>query len=155
MKMLRSGLIAGLLLASCRIATGGDSEVAFTPEVSTPILRIGDTVGVTVRVRNERAEPITLEGNHCNQHFEVRDAGGRSVGPAEAIACLGISIPVVLDPGESHTFQGFWSGRLTGSGTSEGIAEYARAGTYHIRGRASLVSEAQQVTGGHLPIDVR
>jgi hypothetical protein len=114
---------------------------------------VGDTVRVIVIVTNERSEAITIEGNHCNQHFELRDGRGRMTGPAEAIGCLGVHIPVHLDPGERHTLTGFWSGRLGESQSSQ--PRYAAPGTYHIRGRVQLVSDSESVTGGHVPIEVR
>ncbi len=137
------------LTVGCGNPTDAEHGISFYPGVSTPVLLPGDTLRVTVTILNARREPVTVEGNHCNMHFDVRDSSGILFLPAEAMFCLGVHIPVVLEPGETYTFDGFWSGRLS---DSSGNVHFANPGTYRLRGRATLVGEARTVAGGHVTV---
>jgi hypothetical protein len=149
--MRRVTLCLALALMGCSTVTDADRGVSLETEVSPTVLLIGDTVEVAVTVTNHRAEPLSLEGNHCNMHFDVRDARGMRFPASEAIVCLGIHIPLVLEPGKSHTLRGFWSGRLP---NSSGAPVYAPPGTYRVRGRVFLLSESRTVAGGEAAIGV-
>ena len=142
-------MVAG---SGCSLASAdGDSPVRTEVEVSGSVLRLGDTLRVSVHVINEGDGPIIVETNGCNFHFRVFTISGAEAGPAEDQACLAYSRPRTVDVGGRYTWTGIWTGR---SGGGAAVPEFVSAGRYRIVGRPLVLNPDVTFARGSAIIEV-
>jgi hypothetical protein len=120
-----------LFVAACGRPTAS-SNLNVTTEVSTAEVRRGDSVFVTVTVRNAGESTARINPDPCPS-FVVTTSAGVVVGPAE-IACKLSLETKDLAPGESFTIVSRWAGDAS-AGTIKSPPDMLSPGTYLVRGR--------------------
>lgn len=144
-------LSVALLLSTggCRLLEDDSSGLVLVPSVSSSTLEVGDTIRVNTTVTNVSSESIEIDGNSCNGHFEIVDSKGVVVGPVEGRGCFAIFIPVRLAPGQSHVFEGHYTG-VSFTELADpfpGSNVYVPQGTYSVRARVGVPALARFVWG--------
>lgn len=152
-------LFTGIALGvnACRLQENDGTGVAVVPSLSSATMRAGDTVRVSTIITNTGRIDVRIDSNDCNRHFEVLDASGEVVGPAEGIGCFAIFAPVTLAPGASYTLEGFYTGIKYEPlrDPVPGQKFYVPAGKYTIRGRVAVESLRRTVVGRSVALTVR
>ena len=129
------------MVAGCSIV---ESNIGPRVSVSTETLpldaALGDTVRMTITVRNIGDREVRVGTTGCNSEFLISDMDGNAYVPAEQVYCtLELRAPTVLAPGASHDIHVFTTGRAIPQG-SQGAASLLRPGMYRLRPVVSVLS---------------
>jgi hypothetical protein len=122
------------LLASCGIIESNPGPKVDVSAVTAPLdLAIGDTVRITITVRNVGDREVSIGTTGCNTEFLISDLQGNAYVPAELVYCtLELRAPTKLAPGEVHNITVFTTGRVVPQGSQAAPAMLPK-GTYRLR----------------------
>src|SRR5512134_2564355 len=122
------------LLTACSIIESNSGPAVSVTAVTAPVdLALGDTVHITITVRNTGDREVSIGTTGCNTEFLISDLDGNAYVPAELVYCtLELRAPTTLAPGASHQIRVFTTGRAIpqGTQTEPGLLP---TGTYRLR----------------------
>lgn len=130
-------LIAVLVVpfvTACSILESNAGPAVSVTAVTAPLdLALGDTVRITITVRNIGDRDVSVSTAGCNMDFLISDLDGNAYTPAELMYCtLDLRAPIVLSPGASHQIPAFTTGRVVPQGSQAGPIQLPK-GTYRLR----------------------
>ena len=122
------------LLASCSIIESNSGPAVSVSAVTAPLdLALGDTVRITITVRNVGDREVSIGTTGCNTEFLISDLDGNAYVPAEQVYCtLELRAPTKLAPGATHEIRVFTTGRAIPQG-SQAAPGLLPKGTYRLR----------------------
>lgn len=128
------------LVASCGILESNAGPAVSVSAVAAPVdLALGDTVRITITVRNTGDREVSIGTTGCNTEFLISDLQGNAYVPAEAVYCtLELRAPTKLAPGATHEISVFTTGRTVPQGTQVAPSLLPR-GTYRLRPIVSVL----------------
>ena len=128
------GVFALSALAGCSILESNTGPSVSVTAVTTPLdVALGDTVRITITVRNVGDREVSIGTTGCNTEFLISDLDGNAYVPAEQVYCtLELRAPTKLAPGASHVINVFTTGRAIPQG-SQGQPGLLPKGTYRLR----------------------
>ena len=139
------GLLALPALGACSILESETGPAVTVSAVTAPLdLALGDTVRITITVRNVGDREVSIGTTGCNTEFLISDLDGNAFVPAELVYCtLELRAPTKLAAGASHEIRVFTTGRAVpqGSQSNPGLLP---AGTYRLRPVVSVLSGDEQ-----------
>jgi hypothetical protein len=137
-------VLAAPLITSCAILeSSGGPRVEVSATTAPLDVSVGDTVRITINVRNLGDNDVTLGTPGCNMDFLISDLDGNAYVPAELVYCtLELRAPIVLSRGETHQVNAFTTGRVIPQGSQEAPAMLS-PGTYRLRPVVSVFSGDQ------------
>lgn len=140
-----------LLAVACRSATEPlERRLELSVAVSRASFVRGDTVRVTVTVRNPTSLPITISGSSsCLLAFHVLDARGREVTSSDAICTMDL-VRVTIPAGGTRTNSQLWAGY---EASGEAPLDPLPAGVYQVVGE--LNADGAVRIGGAALVEVR
>lgn len=135
------GTLAVAALAGCSvIESNSGARVSVTSNMAPVDLALGDTVRITITVRNIGDREVSIGTTGCNTEFIISDLDGNAYVPAELVYCtLELRAPTKLAPGASHQIQVFSTGRALPQGTQQQPGLLPK-GTYRFRPIVSVMS---------------
>lgn len=144
MNMRRFNLLGVLTLpvfAGCAILESDTGPAVTVSAVTTPLdLALGDTVRITITVRNVGDREVSIGTTGCNTEFLISDLQGNAYVPAELVYCtLELRAPTSLVPGASHEIRVFTTGRVIPQGSQAEPGPLPK-GTYRLRPVVSVIS---------------
>ena len=124
--------LALLLMCGCE-----RPDVPFVMTVATyqSTMLPGETITVSVSIRNRSSQPQLISGNQCGLHFIVTASDGSTVGPAPIFCSAELLPPIAVPPGATLSWNESWAGSSVNSDPSGGVA-FVAPGTYTIVGVA-------------------
>jgi hypothetical protein len=139
------GLLALPISGACSLLETETGARVTVSAVTAPLdLALGDTVRITITVRNVGDREVSIGTTGCNTEFLISDLDGNAYVPAELVYCtLELRAPTKLAAGASHEIRVFTTGRAIpqGSQSSPGLLP---AGTYRLRPVVSVLSGDEQ-----------
>ena len=141
-----SGLIALPLILACAAFENVNTGPAVTVSaVTAPLdLALGDTVRITITVRNVGDREVGIGTTGCNTEFLISDLDGNAFVPAELVVCsLELRAPTKRAPGATHEIRVFTTGRVIPQGTQE-APRLLPAGTYRLRPVVAVLTGDEQ-----------
>jgi hypothetical protein len=139
------GLLALPISGACSLLETETGARVTVSAVTAPLdLVLGDTVRITITVRNVGDREVSIGTTGCNTEFLISDLDGNAYVPAELVYCtLELRAPTKLAAGASHEIRVFTTGRAIpqGSQSSPGLLP---AGTYRLRPVVSVLSGDDQ-----------
>lgn len=122
------------LLASCSIIESNSGPAVSVSAVTAPLdLALGDTVHITITIRNVGDREVSIGTTGCNTEFLISDMDGNAYVPAEQVYCtLELRAPTKLAPGTTHEIRVFTTGRAIPQG-SQAAPGLLPKGTYRLR----------------------
>ncbi len=139
------GILALTAFVGCSILDAETGPAVTVSAVTAPVdLQLGDTVRITITVRNVGDREVSLGTTGCNTEFLISDLDGNAYVPAELVYCtLELRAPTKLAAGASHEIRVFTTGRAIpqGSQSNPGLLP---AGTYRLRPVVSVLSGDEQ-----------
>lgn len=142
---MRPRLLASLLLwpvlTGCSILESNTGPGITVSAVTAPLdAALGDTVRMTITVRNTGDREVSIGTTGCNTEFLISDMNGNAYVPAELVYCtLELRAPTKLAPGGSHEIRVFTTGRVVPQGT-QNAPSLLRPGTYRLRPVVSVLA---------------
>ncbi|HEX6315881.1 MAG TPA: hypothetical protein VFZ73_13515 [Gemmatimonadaceae bacterium] len=135
------GLLALAALGACSILeANGGPRVEVSADFAPVELALGDTVRITINVRNTGDREVSIGTTGCNTEFLISDMNGHAYVPAELVYCtLELRAPTKLEPGASHVINVFSTGRVVPQGTQQEPSLLPK-GTYRFRPVVSVMS---------------
>jgi hypothetical protein len=136
-----SVLLALPLVTACGILESNSGPAVTVSAVVAPLdLALGDTVRITITVRNIGDREVSIGTTGCNTEFLISDLQGNAYVPAELVYCtLELRAPTKLAPGASHEIRVFTTGRAIPQG-SQGEPGLLSKGTYRLRPVVTVLS---------------
>ena len=135
MKKLLTIALCGLM--ACNDITTG-SGIIISLNVSPTFIQAGETMAITVFIRNSTAEPVQLMVDDCIPPFEIFDATNQLVAPEPRVCSLALTAPTTITTGSELRIDETWSGESSAS--TGGDPVYLTPGVYKLRPRAKLAS---------------
>ena len=134
-------VIAFTTIAGCSILESNTGPKVSVSAVTNPLdVTLGDTVRMTITVRNIGDREVSIGTTGCNTEFLISDMDGNAYVPAELVYCtLELRAPTILAPGASHEIRVFTTGRVVPQGTQIAPLMLPR-GTYRLRPVVSVLS---------------
>lgn len=128
------------LLVSCGIIESNSGPAVRVSAVTAPVdLALGDTVRITITVRNVGDREVSIGTTGCNTEFLISDLQGNAYVPAELVYCtLELRAPTKLAPGATHEIRVFTTGRAIPQG-SQAAPDLLPKGTYRLRPIVSVL----------------
>ena len=128
-------------LAACSILESNTGPEVSVSAVTSPLdVALGDTVRMTITVRNTGDREVSIGTTGCNTEFLISDMDGNAYVPAELVYCtLELRAPTKLAPGASHEIRVFTTGRVVPQGSQSAPTQLPR-GTYRLRPIVSVLS---------------
>lgn len=122
------------LLTACSIIESNSGPAVSVTAVTAPVdLALGDTVRITISVRNVGDREVSIGTTGCNTEFLISDLQGNAYVPAELVYCtLELRAPTKLAPGATHEIRVFTTGRVIPQG-SQTAPSLLPKGTYRLR----------------------
>lgn len=122
------------LLTACSIIESNSGPAVSVTAVTAPVdLALGDTVRITITVRNVGDREVSIGTTGCNTEFLISDLQGNAYVPAELVYCtLELRAPTKLAPGATHEIRVFTTGRAIPQG-SQAAPSLVPKGTYRLR----------------------
>ncbi|MFN8582463.1 MAG: hypothetical protein U0163_15995 [Gemmatimonadaceae bacterium] len=150
-RAVTAGIVACTALAvlACNSGNPQTTPVQVSTQVSPTQIVIGDTMRVITTAYITGAGRASVESHTCDSPFEVLDSSGRVVGPGRR-ACQPVCSRL---GGSSYALPGFWTG--LSSDSRPGNPRYVPAGTYQIRGVATVLELSSPVRGTLLTVTLR
>lgn len=142
---MRPSLPASLLLlpvlSGCAILESNTGPAVTVTVVTNPLdVTVGDTVRMTITVRNVGDREVSIGTTGCNTEFLISDMDGNAFVPAELVYCtLELRAPTKLAPGASHEIRVFTTGRVVPQG-AQSAPSLLRPGTYRLRPVVSVLA---------------
>jgi hypothetical protein len=138
-KLLAILAVSGL--AGCAILESNTGPAVTVSAVTAPVdLALGDTVRITITVRNIGDREVSIGTTGCNTEFLISDMDGNAYVPAELVYCtLELRAPAKLAPGASHEIRVFTTGRAIPQG-SQSEPGFLPKGTYRLRPIVSVLT---------------
>jgi hypothetical protein len=135
------GILAVSALSACSIIESNSGpRVAVTADMAPVDLALGDTVRITITVRNVGDREVSIGTTGCNTEFLISDTNGNAYVPAELVYCtLELRAPTKLAPGATHQIIVFSTGRVVPQGTQQAPVMLP-PGTYRFRPVVSVMS---------------
>lgn len=132
-------LLIGAAVLGCGDPTSPTGGIVVTAVLgSSPTMRVGSTLSIPLKIRNESDEPRELSLGECEPPFEVLNPSGDVVGPAGRVCTLELKPTTPLGPRGSLDYTSTWQGdSKTPSSTGQSIP--VPAGSYFIRPRVMVV----------------
>lgn len=154
--MRRSLLTIGACLAlACGDSTAPESGVALTGAISTPAIQARQSVAITLAIRNNGSEEVSVNLSDCSRPFDVLNAQGAVVGPGSVQVCtLALVAPTRIPAGGSVTYETTWDGDASGIGPADERI-YLAPGKYFIRPRVQIAGSGFSVYGSALAITIK
>ena len=139
------GLLALPVVGACSILETDTGPAVTVNAVTAPLdLALGDTVRITITVRNVGDREVSIGTTGCNTEFLISDLNGNAYVPAELVYCtLELRAPTRLAPGASHEIRVFTTGRAIPQGAQSNPA-LLPAGTYRLRPVVSVLAGDEQ-----------
>ena len=134
--------VLGLItVAGCSILESNTGPKVSISAVTSPVdVALGDTVRMTITVRNIGDREVSIGTTGCNTEFLISDMDGNAYVPAEQVYCtLELRAPTQLAPGASHEIRVFTTGRVVPQGTQSAPSLLPR-GKYRLRPVVSVLS---------------
>src|SRR5688572_33192169 len=127
-------------IAGCSILESNTGPKVTVSAVTAPLdVALGDTVRITITVRNTGDREVSIGTTGCNTEFLISDMQGNAYVPAELVYCtLELRAPIKLAPGASHAIQVFTTGRVVPQG-SQVQPSLLPKGTYRVRPVVSVL----------------
>jgi hypothetical protein len=139
------GILALPVLGACSLLETDTGPAITVSAVTAPLdLALGDTVHITITVRNVGDREVSIGTTGCNTEFLISDLNGNAFVPAELVYCtLELRAPTKLAAGASHEIRVFTTGRAVpqGSQSNPGLLP---AGTYRLRPVVTVLSGDEQ-----------
>jgi hypothetical protein len=134
------GILALAAVGACSVLESNTGPRVTVSAVTAPVdLALGDTVHITITVRNTGDGEVSIGTTGCNTEFLISDMDGNAFVPAELVYCtLDLRAPTRLAPGATHQFQVFTTGRVVRQGTQMAAALLA-PGKYRLRPVVSVM----------------
>jgi hypothetical protein len=128
-------------LAGCATLESNTGPAVTVSAVTAPVdVILGDTVRMTITVRNVGDREVSIGTTGCNTEFLISDVNGNAYVPAELVYCtLELRAPTKLAPGASHDIRVFTTGRVVPQGSQHAPSLLA-PGTYRLRPMVSVLS---------------
>lgn len=135
------GVVALAALGACSILeANGGPRVAVNADFAPADLVLGDTVRITINVRNVGDREVSIGTTGCNTEFLISDMDGNAYVPAELVYCtLELRAPTRLEPGASYVISAFSTGRVVPQGTQQEPSLLPR-GRYRFRPVVSVMT---------------
>jgi len=130
--------------AGCSILESNTGPEVSISAVTTPIdVALGDTVRMTITVRNVGDREVSIGTTGCNTEFLISDMDGNAYVPAEQVYCsLELRAPTKLAPGASNEIRVFTTGRVVPQGSQSAPSLLPR-GRYRLRPVVSVLSGSE------------
>ena len=128
-------------IAGCSILESNTGPTVSISAVTTPVdVALGDTVRMTITVRNVGDREVSIGTTGCNTEFLISDMDGNAYVPAEQVYCtLELRAPTLLVPGASHEIRVFTTGRVVPQGSQSAPSLLPR-GRYRLRPIVSVLA---------------
>lgn len=135
------GVFALSALPGCSILESNTGPAVSVTAVTTPLdVALGDTVRITITVRNVGDREVSIGTTGCNTEFLISDMDGNAYVPAEQVYCtLELRAPTQLAPGASHEIRVFTTGRVVPQG-SQSAPSLLPPGRYRLRPIVSVLA---------------
>ena len=135
------GILALSAAGACSILESDTGPRVSVNAVMSPVdLALGDTVGITITVRNIGDREVSIGTTGCNTEFLISDMNGNAYVPAELVYCtLELRAPTALAPGATHEIRVFSTGRAVSHGSQQ-APTLLPAGTYRLRPVVAVTS---------------
>jgi hypothetical protein len=139
------GIIALPVIAGCSILESNAGPAVSVSAVTAPLdLALGDTVRITITVRNIGDREVSIGTTGCNTEFLISDLDGNAFVPAELVYCtLELRAPTKLAPGATHEIHAFTTGRAIPQGSQSNPGLLPK-GTYRLRPVVQVLSGDEQ-----------
>jgi hypothetical protein len=139
------GVFALVVVSGCAILESNTGpRVRVTADSAPAELALGDTVHLTITVRNVGDREVSIGTTGCNTEFLISDLDGNAFVPAEQVYCtLELRAPTRLSPGARHEIRVFTTGRAIRQG-SQAEPGFVPSGTYRLRPVVSVFSGNEQ-----------
>jgi hypothetical protein len=136
-----TALMALPLLVACDILESNAGPAVSVSAVTAPLdVALGDTIRITITVRNIGDREVTVGTTGCNTEFLISDMDGNAYVPAELVYCtLELRAPTKLAPGASHQIRVFTTGRALPQG-EQTEPRFLPRGTYRLRPVVSVMT---------------
>jgi hypothetical protein len=130
-----------ITIAGCSILESNTGPRVSVSAVTNPLeATVGDTVRMTITVRNIGDREVSIGTTGCNTEFLISDVDGNAYVPAELVYCtLELRAPTKLGPGASHEIRVFTTGRVVPQGT-QNAPSMLPPGTYRLRPVVSVLT---------------
>jgi hypothetical protein len=140
------GIAALTAVGACSILESNSGpRVAVTADLSPVEVPLGDTVRITINVRNTGDRDVSIGTTGCNTEFLISDLNGNAYVPAELVFCtLELRAPTKLAPGATHEIRVFSTGRVVPQGSQQAPSMLPK-GTYRFRPVVSVMSGNESV----------
>ena len=135
MRLHKLLIVLGLTtITGCSILESNTGPKVTVSAFTAPLdVALGDTVRITITVRNVGDREVSIGTTGCNSEFLISDMDGNAYVPAEQVYCtLELRAPTKLAPGQSHVINVFTTGRAIPQG-SQGQPGLLPKGTYRLR----------------------
>lgn len=120
---------------------------------AAPTMKVGSTISIPIRIRNQSGELRQLALGECDPPFEVLNQSNVVVGPGARICTLELKPPTPVGAGASLDYTSTWQGDSnTPSATGQSIP--VPAGSYSIRPRVMVIGTGY-VYGPPVPITIQ
>ena len=131
-------------IAACSILESNTGPAVTVSAVTAPLdVTLGDTVRITITVRNSGDRDVSVGTTGCNTEFLISDMDGNAYVPAEQVYCtLELRAPTQLAPGASHEIRVFTTGRVVPQGSQRAPSLLPR-GRYRLRPVVSVLSGSE------------
>ena len=130
--LLRVALLTAVGACSIFESSGGP-RVSVSAVIAPVDASLGDTVRISITVRNIGDREVSIGTTGCNTEFLISDTNGNAYVPAELVYCtLELRAPTKLAPGASHEIRVFTTGRVVPQGSQQAPAMLP-AGVYRLR----------------------
>jgi hypothetical protein len=133
-------VLALTALGGCAVLESNTGPRVSVSAVTAPAdLALGDTVHISITVRNTGDREVSIGTTGCNTEFLISDMDENAFVPAELVYCtLDLRAPTRLAPGATYQFQAFTTGRVVRQGTQMPAALLA-PGKYRLRPVVSVM----------------
>jgi hypothetical protein len=135
------GIFVLTAVSGCAILESDTGPAVTVSAVTAPVdLALGDTVRITITVRNIGDREVSIGTTGCNSEFLISDLDGNAYVPAELVYCtLELRAPTKLAPGATHEIRVFTTGRAIPQGSQDQPGLLPK-GTYRLRPVVSVLS---------------
>ena len=135
------GTAALTAVGACSILESDGGPRVSVSAVMAPVdVSLGDTVHISIAVRNIGDREVSIGTTGCNTEFLISDSNGNAYVPAELVYCtLELRAPTKLAPGATHEIRVFSTGRAIPQGTQQEPAMLP-PGDYRLRPVVSVMS---------------
>ena len=134
-------VLAFTTIAGCSILESNAGPRVSVSAVTNPLdVALGDTVRMTITVRNIGDREVSIGTTGCNTEFLISDMDGNAYVPAELVYCtLELRAPTKVAPGASYEIRVFTTGRVVPQGAQSAPRQLS-AGTYRLRPIVSVLA---------------